>query len=255
MTAGARGPAAIGGASSGIGEATAVALAAAGHPVVLGARRIDRCEEVAARIRDEGGRAHALPLDVTDPDSAAAFAKGAGEAFGPVEVLVVSAGDVQPAGALDADAFAAQVDLHLVGVHRVVSLLVPPMVERRRGDVVFLSSDSVRLPRPRLAGYVAAKWAIEGLARVVQMELEGTGVRASIVRPGPTLTGMGRDWSPELLDDLFTEWRSWGFHRHDGYLAPEGVAAAVVAVVTAPRGTHLTLVEVEPEAPLSKGDG
>ncbi len=68
------------------------------------------------------------------------------------------------------------------------------MVERRRGDVVFVSSDVAVRPRPFMSAYAAGKWGLEGMAQAMQMELEGTGVRASIVRPGPTWSEMGTDW-------------------------------------------------------------
>jgi NADP-dependent 3-hydroxy acid dehydrogenase YdfG len=245
-----RRPAAVSGASSGIGEATARALAAAGHPVVLGARRTDRLEAIAAEIRDAGGEATAVHLDVLDPGSIKEFAAAAGD----VEVLVSSAGNVQlhSAHAVDADDFAAQIELNLVGAQRLVSQFVPAMVERQRGDIVFVTSDAVRLPRPLMAGYVSSKWGLEGLARTLQMELEGTGVRASIVRPGPTLTGMGSTWTEEMLAPAVDAWERWGLARHDNFLKPAHVGAAVMAVVSAPRGAHITLVEIEPEAPVRR---
>lgn len=239
------------GASSGIGEATARALAAAGHPVVLGARRVERCEEIAAEIRAAGGRAVGERLDVAEAVSVASFVKAAEAAFGPVGVVVSNAGDLLPTtiAETDPDVFAEQVSVNLLGAQRLVSLVVPGMVERRRGDVVFVTSDVVRVPRPRMGAYVASKAGLEGLARALQLELEGTGVRASIVRPGPTLTGMGATWSPETYKPVLRDWKRHGVFRHDGYLAPEGVAGAVLAAVSAPVGTHFTLVEVEPEAP------
>jgi NADP-dependent 3-hydroxy acid dehydrogenase YdfG len=252
-----RRPAVIAGASSGIGQATAVTLARAGHPVILGARRVERCEETAEAIRVDGGEAAALRLDVTDAASVAAFVKAAEAAFGDLEVLVWSAGDILPAAAseTDPDAFAAQVEVNLLGAHRLTSLILSPMIERRRGDVIFVTSDAVRWPRPRVASYVTSKWGLEGLARAMQMELEGTGVRASIVRPGPTLTGMGMAWDPTVLGEVLEEWRRWGLVRHDGYLRPEDVAGAIATVVATPRGTHLTLVEIEPEAPTRQPKG
>ena len=140
------------GASSGIGAATALALAAAGHPVVLGARRMERCEEIAAEIRAAGGEAVAARLDVRDPASVKDFAAAAAE-LGDVDVLVSSAGDVllHSSHGVDAAEFAAQVDLNLVGAQRLVSQFVPAMVERRRGDVVLITSDAVRLPRPLMS--------------------------------------------------------------------------------------------------------
>jgi NADP-dependent 3-hydroxy acid dehydrogenase YdfG len=248
-----RRPALVAGASSGIGAATAAALADAGHPVALGARRLDACEELAARIAADGGEAVALSLDVTDDQSVTAFAKAAADALGQPEILICSAGDVTAhlVHEGDAAAFAAQVQIHLIGVHRLVSAVVPGMVRRQRGDVVLISSDVVRTPRPRMGGYVAAKHGVEGMARAMQMELEGTGVRASIVRPGPTQTGMGMSWDPGTVQAVLDDWSRWGLARHPYFLRPADVAAAVTAVVSAPRGTHLMLVEVQPEAPLA----
>jgi NADP-dependent 3-hydroxy acid dehydrogenase YdfG len=247
-----RRPAVVTGASSGIGAATAIALAAAGHPVVLAARRVDVCGALAATIVESGGEAIALPLDLADPASVAAFTERTLATHGGVEILVSNAGDVLPRTALDTDpdTFARQVEVNLLGAHRLVHALVPGMVERRRGDVVFVTSDVVGAPRPQMSSYVAAKWGLEGLARAMQMELEGTGVRASIVRPGPTMTGMGMDWDAEVVVPLLEEWKRWGLVRHDGYLGPEAIAGAVMAAATAPRGTHLAMIEVQPEAPV-----
>jgi len=246
-----RRPAVVTGASSGFGAAIALALASAGHPVVIGARRLDRLEEMAAKISADGGEAVALPLDLADDASIDRFSRDADERLGPVEVVVSNAGEVTPATALGIDpgAFAEQLQVNLVGAHRLVRALGPAMVERKRGDIVFVTSDVVRLPRTFMAAYVASKHGLEGLARAMQMELEGTGVRASIVRPGPASTEQGRTWDPSVIDEVLASWDHWGIMRHRGYLRPRDVAAAVLAVVSAPRGTHLTLVEVEPEAP------
>jgi NADP-dependent 3-hydroxy acid dehydrogenase YdfG len=239
------------GASAGIGLATAHALADAGHPVVLGARRTGRLEEAAAKIRADGGEALGLPLDLTDDDSIDAFAADAEAQLGPIEVVVSNAGEVLPATSLDIEPadFVRQVQLNLLGAHRLVRALGPGMVERQRGDIVFVTSDVVRVPRPTMSAYVTSKHALEGLARAMQMELEGTGVRVGIVRPGPSSTEQGSTWDPAAVDGLMAEWERWGLMRHPGVLRPHDVARAVVTVVSTPRGTHLTLVEVEPEAP------
>lgn len=239
------------GASSGIGAAIATALGEAGHPVVLGARRLDRLEETAATIVADGGEASALPLDLTDDASIDTFAAAAHDRLGPIEVVVSNAGEVVPATALqvDPDAFAHQVQVNLLGAHRLVRAFGPAMVERQRGDIVFITSDVVRVPRTHMAAYVTSKHGLEGLARAMQMELEGSGVRVGIVRPGPSSTEQGSHWDPPVVDHVMVEWERWGLMRHPGVLRPRDVAAAVLAVVSTPRGTHLTLVEVEPEAP------
>ena len=239
------------GASSGIGLATALALAEAGHPVVLGARRLDRLEETAAKIRADGGEAVALALDLTDDASIDGFAARVESELGPIEIVVSNAGDVLPATALEVDPgdFARQLQVNVVGAHRLVRALGPAMVERGRGDIVFVTSDVVRMPRTYMAAYVTSKNALEGLARAMQMELEGSGVRVGIVRPGPSTTEQGATWDPATIEEVLADWDRWGIMRHPGYLRPIDVARTVVAVVGTPRGTHLTLVEVEPEAP------
>ena len=247
-----RRPTIIAGASSGIGAATARILAAAGHPVVLGARREQVCATIADEIRAEGGQAIAVPLDVADADSVKSFVAAAAEAFGPAEILVAAAGDLESAliHELDSEDFSRQVQVHVVGAHRLVSAVVPGMVQRRRGDVVFIGSDVVRAPRPRVGAYVAAKSAIEAMARGMQMELEGTGVRASIVRPGPTATGMGTNLEQHAVGALLEDWSKWGFTRHAYFLRASDIAAAVSTVVSAPRGVSVALIELQPEAPL-----
>jgi NADP-dependent 3-hydroxy acid dehydrogenase YdfG len=247
-----RRPTVVTGASSGIGQATASALAALGHPVVLGARRVDQCEKTADTIRRAGGTATALPLDLSDADSVESFARAATEVLGDIEILVSNAAQNIPGSALDTDSatFEGVLGVNVNGTHRLIRALLPAMVGRQRGDIAFITSDVVERPRPTMAAYVASKWGLEGYARSLQMELEGTGVRATIVRPGPTLTGMGMDWGPDMTAEVLNGWVAWGFARHDNFMRPAGVAQAIVAAVTLPRGTHATVVELQPEAPL-----
>ncbi|CAN5428670.1 SDR family oxidoreductase [soil metagenome] len=247
-----RRPALVTGASSGIGAATARALAALGHPVVLTARRTDRLEALAAELVADGGEAVALALDLADPGSIDACAEAAADALGPLDVVVANAGQIASATALadDPDDFARNVHVNLLGTQRLVARLGPAMVERGHGDLVFVTSDVVVRPRTHMASYVAAKAGLEGLARAMQMELEGTGVRCGMVRPGPSSTEQGTDWSEETVLHIIPTWERWGHLRHSGALLPQNVAAAIVAMVAAPKGTHLTLVEVQPEAPV-----
>jgi short-subunit dehydrogenase len=249
----ARRPALVTGASSGIGAATARVLAGAGHPVALAARRRDRLEELADELRRHGAEAVVLPCDLAQAPERAALLDQAEAELGPLEILVANAGGNAPGGVLDTEPgdFAALVALNLLAVQDLVHTLGAAMAARGRGDLVFVTSDVVPRPRPHMAAYVSAKWGLEGMARALQLELEGTGVRASVVRPGPTLTAMGMDWDPEVTGQVLEAWARFGFARHDHFLPPASVAAAVAAVVTAPPGTHLALVEVQPEAPPS----
>ena len=247
-----RRPAVVTGASSGIGAATAKTLAMAGFPVALGARRTDRCEELADTIRQSGGEAVAHPLDLTDPESVTAFAEHVTADLGPIEVVISCAGAVAPGVVheVDPERFAREIDLNLLGAHRLVRQFVPGMVERQRGDVVFVSSDVMVRARPFMSAYAAAKWGLEGMAHAMQMELEGSGVRASIIRPGPTWSEMGSDWDADEGADVINHWVRFGLARHPRFLQPEATANAIATVIGAPRGVHLNLIEVSPEAPV-----
>ncbi len=249
-----RRPTVITGASSGIGAATALVLGAAGFPVALGARRIDKCEEVAAAVREAGGEAVVHQLDLTDDESVDAFTKAVTDDLGDIEVVVSNAGHVAPGqiAEVETERFAREIDLNLLGAHRLVRAFVPGMVERRRGDVVFVSSDVAVRARPFMSSYAAGKWGLEGMASALQMELEGSGVRASIVRPGPTWSEMGSDWDDEEAGFVLTQWIRFGLARHPHFLKPNAIAEAITTIVRAPRGVHLNLIEVSPEAPLEE---
>ncbi|MFI6870726.1 SDR family oxidoreductase [Nocardia sp. NPDC050406] len=250
----ARRPVLIAGASSGIGAATGVTLAELGYPVALGARRVEQCEELAGKIRAEGGEAFAYRLDVTDGASVDEFVTAAEKALGPIEIVVSGAGDLEfgQAHTIDPDVFDQQLRVHLGGAQRLAHRLLPGMIDRQRGDFIVIGSDCADRPRPGMAAYNAAKVGVEALARQMRMELEGTGVRASVVRPGQTLTGMGMNATPEVVGPLLEDWEKWGFARHPHFLRAADIAAAVAAVVATPRGAHLVLVEVQPEAPLKE---
>ena len=249
-----RRPAVVAGASSGIGAETARALAAAGFPVALGARRVDRCEELAAEIRTAGGEAVAAALDVTDAASVADFGAKVTADLGDVEVVISNAALIGPAALIetDTDRLAQEFDVNVLGPHRLIRAFLPGMLERERGDIVFISSDTAVRPRPFMGGYSATKSGLEGLVGSLQMELEGTGVRASLVRPGPTWSEMGMDWDADAAAKVLNEWVKWGHARHSHFLKARATADAIATVVTAPRGVHISPVDVNPEAPLEE---
>ena len=156
-------PVLVTGASSGIGRASAQALAAVGHPVVVGARRASRLDELVATIREAGGEATACAVDVTDAESVATFIATATDTYGDPEVLVSSAGTLTMARVweLSPEEFAAQLDIHLMSVHRLLHAILPGMIDRRTGDVVVIGSDVAYTARPRSGAYVAAKAGLE----------------------------------------------------------------------------------------------
>ena len=249
----ARRPTLIAGASSGIGAATALELAARGFPVALGARRVEKCQELAEKICADGGEAVALPLDVTDADSVAAFVHRAGEELGDIEVLVAGAGETQFGRLHESSTadFESQIQIHLIGANRLATAVLPAMVKRQRGDVIFIGSDVSLRQRPHMGAYGAAKAGLLAMVTNLQMELEGTGVRASIVHPGPTQTEMGWTLPPAAIAAALDDWAKWGQARHSYFLRASDLARAIAFVAETPRGGFVTSIELQPEAPLS----
>ena len=238
------------GASSGLGSAIAVALGQLGWPVAIGARRAEKLAETARRVEEAGGKVFAHALDVTDDESVDVFVTAAEKNLGPIDVAVSNAG-IARAGKLPelpVGDVQAELDTNLLGPMRIVRRLLPAMRERSSGDLCFVTSLNAVLPRTFQLGYTASKAGLEAAVRVLQMELEGSGVRASIVRPGPAHSEMGQDWSPDVFQQLMAEWQHWGSLRHLNMMQPEEVAAAVVTTVTAPPGVTLE-VQITPTKP------
>jgi NAD(P)-dependent dehydrogenase (short-subunit alcohol dehydrogenase family) len=242
------------GASAGIGRAIAIALGALGWSVAVGARRVAALEETAALVGEAGGKTVARELDVTDAGSVDAFFDAVRAVCGPVDVLVNNAGIALP-GAVDDmadDDHARIVATNLLGPILMTKRVVAELrATERPGDVVFVSSDTTVHPRPRLTTYLASKAGLEAFAAALALECEGSGIRSSVVRVGPTTSGFADEWDPEKAAALIPYWEPFGVQRHWNMLAPEDVARAVVAVVTAPMPTWLPLVEVQPRPPVA----
>jgi NAD(P)-dependent dehydrogenase (short-subunit alcohol dehydrogenase family) len=241
------------GASSGIGAAISVELGRLGWRVGLGARRVDRLEETAVAVRDAGGTAFACALDVSDPASVEACFAAVEAELGPIDALVNNAGMATPGWLhrATADAIQREVATNLVGPILTSRIAIAAMRARHsRGDLVFITSDATRHARPRMATYTATKAGLEALAHCLALECEGTGIRSTVVRVGPTLSEFGFGWPMDELEELMDYWPRFGLQRHAGVLEPEAIARAVTTVLTAPPGVLFDTVEVQPEAPM-----
>lgn len=220
---------AITGASSGIGEATARALAAEGASVVLGARRKDRLTELADEL---GSRVAIVEMDVRSPEDSQRLVDQAVESFGHLDAIVVNAGVGMYGGIMDQtdDEIRAMIDTNVAGTIWPIRAAVPRLLENGGGDIVIVASVAGLRGAGDEAVYAATKYAQVGLAGALDRELREKDIRVSTIAPGGTATefAMGTGRTPDMpgLADM---------------LDAEDVAAAVVTVLQQPQSMRTLL--------------
>jgi 2-hydroxycyclohexanecarboxyl-CoA dehydrogenase len=178
------------GSASGIGKATAEALAAEGATVCIGDIAADKGEAVAAELRAKGRQAEYFSLDLTDRDSIAKFAAAVLKRFGRVDILVNGAGWGKTVPFVDSDdAFWEKViNLNFIGPMRLTKALLPQMFERKYGRVVSVSSDAGRVGSLGETVYSGAKAGLIGFSKGLAREGARYNVTVNVVCPGPTDT-------------------------------------------------------------------
>jgi NADP-dependent 3-hydroxy acid dehydrogenase YdfG len=187
------------GASSGIGEATARHLAAAGHHVVLGARRTDRLDRLVSELIAVGHHAESAQLDVTDRDSVKAFADGALERHGRIDVLVNNAG-VMPLSFMEelrVDEWDQMIDVNLRGVLHGIAAVLPAMRERRSGQIINVASTAAHRVDPTGVVYCATKFAVRAVSDGLRQETAD--IRVTVVSPGLTKTELTHSGGDDQL--------------------------------------------------------
>jgi meso-butanediol dehydrogenase / (S,S)-butanediol dehydrogenase / diacetyl reductase len=233
------------GAATGIGRATALALARDGYAVALVGRRAEPLEQLAAEIHDNGGQAIATPADVTSQDQAAAAVGVAVERFGGIDVLVNNAGVGDSAPLLDEslEQWEETLRINLTGAFLLTQLALPHLIERR-GAVVNVASVNGVLAGPGWTSYCVSKAGLIMLAKCVANDYGRQGVRANAVCPGWVRTPMG----DHDMDELG---RAHGIDREGAYelahrqhplgrpAQPEEIAD-VIAFVASPRAAYVT---------------
>ena len=197
--------AAITGASSGIGEATAAELARAGAAVVVGARRKDRLDALVERIESEGGRALAVEVDVTQEDQARSFIEIAQAEVGGFSILINNAGVMLlgPVEGASTEDWRRMVDVNVYGVLWCTHAALPLMRAAGRGDVVNISSVAGRHATAGAAVYNLTKFGVTGFSEALRQEALHSNIRVTVVEPGMVDTELqGHNRDPTVLRSM-----------------------------------------------------
>jgi NADP-dependent 3-hydroxy acid dehydrogenase YdfG len=173
------------GASSGIGEAAALRLAADGHHVVLGARREDRLTSIAEKIRAAGGSADVRRLDVTDRNDTTAFVDAAVDAHGRIDVVVNNAGvmPLSPLNALHVDEWDRMIDVNVRGLLHGIAAALPHFQRQGSGHFVTVASIAAHVVSPTAAVYSATKHAAWAISEGLRQEADPS-IRVTTISPG-----------------------------------------------------------------------
>jgi len=234
------------GASSGIGEATARRFAEEGHAVVLAARRRDLLDRVVADITRDGGRALAVPTDLSDAAATSALVRSAIDSYDRVDVLVNNAGYGPPYALeqLDRDRLRHVFDVNLLAAMQLIGELTPIMRKQGGGRVVSVSSLSRYVGAPFASSYAATKGGMEAMNACARLELAPWNIQLSVVVPGFVDTPAfetSREAGKHLREDPDNPYRElmdnldeFAQKQLESAIAPEEVAEVIWKAATVP---------------------
>ncbi|MDT0644348.1 SDR family oxidoreductase [Zunongwangia sp. F363] len=234
----------ITGASSGIGEATALRLSHAGANVVLSARRKERLNSLKQKIEDNGGTALVVPADVTKKEDFKEVANKAKEEFGSIDAIINNAGlmPLSYVKNLHTDEWDTMVDVNIKGVFNGVAAVLPTMMEQKSGHIINISSSAGRKNYPGGAVYCATKSAVKMFTEGLRMELAPKfGIKATSIEPGAVET--------ELTDTITDEEIKEGFVSQLEHLTPlqaEDIAESIYYSLSQPHRANINDVYIMP---------
>ena len=231
------------GASSGIGEGAALALAEAGALVAVSGRRKERLDGLVARIEAAGGKALALPGDVAVEAEARKSVEDTVAAFGRIDILINSAG-VNEAGGVETlplEQWQRLIDINLMGTIYTSRVAFPLMKAQGAGDIVNISSTAGRRSGWQFAAYATSKFGVTGFTEALRQEAGGAGVRVAIVEPGATAT--------EIASSITDPKWSAAIHEHthkEGAMETQDIVDAIMLIVGLPRRANVTRILIQP---------
>lgn len=235
------------GASSGIGEATALRLAGLGAGVAVAARRKSNLDTLVERITAAGGRALAVPLDVTDRDAVTGAAEYVSAELGRVDLVFANAGVqlISPIDDLKVDDWQRQIDLNITGVMNTIGAFMPHLVDAaaagRAADLITTSSIAATRVLEKFSVYSGTKAYLSQLTRLLRVELGRKMVRVATIEPGMVDTEL-----PDHVTDPDASRLMADLIKEIDVLSPADVAETVAFIAANPRHINLTEITILP---------
>ncbi|OLV17675.1 SDR family NAD(P)-dependent oxidoreductase [Deinococcus marmoris] len=231
------------GASSGIGEATALALAEHGAAVALVARRRDRLDELAGRIEGMGGKVAVIVSDLAQAGQGAEVVGQAVEALGRLDIVVNNAGVMLlgPLAGGDPSDLTRMMDLNVTALMHLSQAALETMKPQKSGHIVNISSVSGRGASPLSAGYSASKWAVGGFSEGLRQEAKQDRIRVTVIEPGVVATELTDHITHTQTKDMYE-----GRIKDMEMLQSEDIAAAVLYAVTQPERVNVNELLIRP---------
>ena len=231
------------GASSGIGEATAIALAAAGAKVALAARRSERLETLTQRIQQNGGEALPITADVANEAQVQDMVSATKDKWGRVDILVNNAGVMLlgPVYQANTEDWRRMFDVNVLGLMYATHAILPLMKAQGEGHIVNISSVAGRVANAGTGVYNATKWAVGAFSESLRKEVHKDKIRVTIIEPGLVATEL-----PQHITNSEAKERAKAFYESVRSLDSEDIAAAIVYAVTQPPHVNVNEILIRP---------
>lgn len=230
----------ITGASSGIGEAAARALAAAGASVVVSARRKAKLDALVGEL---GEKAFAIEGDVSNEAEATAMVEQAVERFGRIDTLINSAGIIDSGGleSLAMENWRRVIEINLFGTMYACKAALPHMKAQQSGDIINISSTAGRRAAGLMGAYSTSKFGLTGFTEGLRQEMGEYGVRVSIIEPGATETEVaGGITDPQMRAAMEAHVSA------EGAMQPSDIADAIMLILGLPRRANVSQILIRP---------
>jgi len=231
------------GASSGIGEATAMALASEGATVAVSARREDRLQDLVKRISDNGGKAYPIIADVSEESQANEIFQKTKSEFGRVDILVNNAG-LMLLGMIEGantDDWRRMINTNVLGLMYATHAVLPIMKQQNSGHIVNISSVAGRTARVGSGVYNASKWGVVAFSEALRQEVLKYHVRVTVIEPGAVATELNQH-----ITDPTAKKTSEEYYKSMTPLESEDIAAAILYAVTQPDRVDVNEILIRP---------